>query len=100
MSLPGFTAEASAPYKNGHFRLLSNSQGTHDHVLLAQAFVSRAATGLRVGLGGQGLGFTCGGLGCICSGDADCNDMFSTNACGPNAGCFESAGQVICVCSR
>jgi len=100
MNLPGFTAETLASWKNGHYRPLTYSQGTHDHVLPAQAFVSRAATGFRVGLGGQGLGFNCGGLGCVCSGDADCNDMFSTNVCGPWAYCFESGGQVICVCSR
>jgi hypothetical protein len=96
MNLPGFTAEASAPWNNGHYRLLSNSHGTHGHVLTAQALVSPAATRFRMGLGAQMLGFTCGGAGCICVGDADCNDMFSTNVCGPYAVCSDS----VCVCSR
>ncbi len=47
-----------------------------------------------------GLGFSCGGVGCVCNGDDDCNDMFSTNVCGPNAACFVSRGQVVCVCLR
>jgi hypothetical protein len=100
MNLPGFTAETSVLWRNGHYGLLSYPPGTHDHVLPAQAFASRAAAGFRVGLGGPRLGFNCAPWGCICSGDADCNDMFSTNACGPWAQCFEVGGQVICICSR
>jgi hypothetical protein len=52
-------------------------------------------------VGGAGrLGFTCGGFGCICSGDPDCNDMFETGICG-DAMCFEdAAGGVVCICIR
>ena len=46
------------------------------------------------------LGFECSGPICICSGDADCNDMFGTSLCG-DAICFEdSAGGVVCLCLR
>jgi hypothetical protein len=54
---------------------------------------SRASLGL---FGGRGLGFNCGGFGCVCTGDADCNDMFSTNVCGPYAVCIDN----VCWCSR
>jgi len=46
--------------------------------------------------GGGRLGFECGGLACTCSGDADCNDMFSTGVCGQIAGCVDDG----CWCLR
>jgi hypothetical protein len=50
---------------------------------------------------GPRLGFSCAPWGCICTGDADCNDMFSTNSCGPRAVCFtDAANNVVCVCVR
>ncbi len=46
------------------------------------------------------LGFDCGPLGCICSGDADCNDMFGSGICGDGI-CFEDdRGNVVCICVR
>jgi hypothetical protein len=46
------------------------------------------------------LGFECGGPLCICSGDEDCNDLFTTGLCG-DAICFEGAGgDVVCLCLR
>lgn len=42
------------------------------------------------------LEFACNRSFCSCAGDADCNDMFTTNVCGPNAVCFGD----ICVCMR
>ncbi|MEO8510031.1 MAG: hypothetical protein ABI534_02195 [Chloroflexota bacterium] len=46
------------------------------------------------------LGFECSGPLCICTGDADCNDMFGTSLCG-DAICFEDAvGGVVCLCLR
>jgi hypothetical protein len=45
-------------------------------------------------------GFDCSGPLCICSGDDDCNDMFTTGLCG-DAICFsDSAGNVVCLCIR
>lgn len=42
------------------------------------------------------LGFACGGFACTCSGDEDCNDMFSTGACGDIAQCVDD----MCWCLR
>jgi hypothetical protein len=100
MTLPGFTGEASVYPKIGHYQLSWRPRGLDGYVPAAQIVSNRTASGVRARLARQGLGFSCGGLGCVCSGDVDCNDMFSTNVCGPNATCFESGGQVICVCLR
>lgn len=52
-------------------------------------------------VGTQPLPFRCDSLACECSGDADCNDMFSTDACGTNATCEDlPGGGVRCVCLR
>jgi hypothetical protein len=40
--------------------------------------------------------FQCNGDFCMCRGNGDCNDMFTTNVCGPNAACFGE----ICICAR
>ena len=40
--------------------------------------------------------FMCNLLYCVCRGDSDCNDMFSTNVCGPYAVCINGT----CACSR
>ena len=42
------------------------------------------------------LGFSCSRSVCSCTGDADCNDMFTTNVCGKNAICIDN----ICICWR
>jgi|SRR6187431_65707 len=43
-----------------------------------------------------GLSFGCNGVFCACTGDVDCNDMFTTNVCGPRAICYGS----VCYCER
>lgn len=100
MAIPGFTAEAAAAAPSGHYQLRSRSDGLDGRVRPAQALSYRTASGFHFGASRQGLGFSCGALGCVCTGDADCNDMFSTNVCGPNAVCFESGSGVVCVCLR
>jgi hypothetical protein len=40
--------------------------------------------------------FACSTEFCMCSGDTDCNDMFTTNVCGPKAVCFGN----LCICAR
>ena len=40
--------------------------------------------------------FQCSQRFCACSGDEDCNDMFTTNVCGPYAICFGD----LCICYR
>jgi hypothetical protein len=49
-----------------------------------------------------GLGFECNSLYCTCSGDDDCNDLFSTNACGAGSSalCTGSGDTARCVCIR
>lgn len=46
--------------------------------------------------GGGRLGFSCDRLTCDCSGDDDCNDMFSSGVCGDIAFCSETG----CWCFR
>ena len=43
-----------------------------------------------------GLGFNCNPLLCSCTGDDDCNDMFTTDVCGPIAICIDD----VCFCGR
>lgn len=52
------------------------------------------------GVGGVALGFSCSRLACSCSGDDDCNDMFSSGVCGDIASCDETGGGVRCGCLR
>ena len=97
--VPGFTADAS---------LYKTAQRYHSSTSLVLAsgeptVVSQMrAGGAQVGGMGQ-LGFLCSGNACICSGDADCNGMFST-VCGDGyAQCWVRGpgGQnVFCICSR
>jgi hypothetical protein len=51
--------------------------------------------GLKRRVGG-GLSFECGGLACVCTGDEDCNDLFTSDNCGPIAICYPDG----CVCIR
>jgi hypothetical protein len=46
--------------------------------------------------GGGTLNYSCEGLLCSCSGDADCNDLFTTDLCGDIAVCDERG----CWCLR
>ncbi len=49
----------------------------------------------RIG-GGTTLNYNCEGILCSCTGDADCNDMFTKEACGDIAACDERG----CWCFR
>lgn len=75
----------------------------HRYVAIYQdpehAILPAAAAGIggsRLTGRGSALGFACAPWGCVCSGDDDCNDMFSTNVCGPWAVCSGN----FCICSR
>jgi hypothetical protein len=47
------------------------------------------------------LGFVCSGLFCTCTGDVDCNDMFSSGNCGPGPSvCDDTTSTPKCTCSR
>lgn len=51
--------------------------------------------GLTRARGGT-LNFSCGDTACVCTGDDDCNDLFTTDLCGPIAVCYPDG----CVCLR
>jgi hypothetical protein len=56
-------------------------------------------TRLRVAPAFEKLGYACDGPLCICEGDDDCNDMFTTAGCGDIAQCYsDGQGGVVCVC--
>ncbi|TLY17382.1 MAG: hypothetical protein E6K69_02185 [Nitrospirae bacterium] len=48
----------------------------------------------RIKVGPRGTNFSCEGAQCTCTGDADCNDMFSSGVCGDIAVCNETG----CTC--
>ena len=48
-------------------------------------------------IGGGGLNFNCSGLFCECTGDTDCNNMFSGSACSSFAWCNLNTGKCYCV---
>ena len=60
-----------------------------------------SVSALKAGGGGGGAGFSCSGLGCICYGDYDCNDMFGSGVCGDMpAKCYERGpGPHYCICA-
>jgi hypothetical protein len=58
-----------------------------------------AESALAVGSGGSGShGYTCSGLHCSCTGDVDCNDMFSDGVCGDIAVCDDTNPTPTCEC--
>jgi hypothetical protein len=50
--------------------------------------------------GGGGLSYSCEGLLCTCTGDVDCNDMFSDGICGPIASCDDTTYPPTCKCLK
>lgn len=112
MHMPRFTAETSIYETTRHYR----STTTRNYRSGAQAIIS------QIRVGGEGLSvqrfdrgivsvppktigpvnFQCGWNAhtlkseCKCSGDRDCNNMFSSGFCGANASC--DTGQGTCTC--
>jgi hypothetical protein len=41
--------------------------------------------------------YTCEGLRCECTGDVDCNEMFSADVCGDIASCNADSGKCACI---
>jgi hypothetical protein len=74
---PGITRGSAQPLVRNAVQAAAPSFGT-----------SRVAQG--------GTGFNCNHWFCSCTGDDDCNDMFTTNACGPIAICIDD----VCFCGR
>ena len=57
---------------------------------------SEALSGGRPG----GLGYSCQPIGCTCTGDTDCNNMFGDGACGSwPAKCYERGPSNYCICA-
>lgn len=46
--------------------------------------------------GGRRLNYDCGDLACACTGDDDCENLFTSGKCGPIAVCYPDG----CVCIR
>lgn len=46
--------------------------------------------------GSGGLNFSCQNLVCVCTGDQDCNDLFTSDVCGEIAICYPDG----CICIR
>ena len=82
MKLPQFTAEASPGPTIGTYR--------------SNAVFGRAGAGKVLPM----LGYDCSSPPyCKCTGDDDCNNMFSSGVCGPDAICqINSANIPKCVC--
>ncbi len=92
MSIPGFSAIASLRQYGQNYVGRGVPFASTTPIIVPH----RSAVGhLRIS---SGLGFSCAPWGCICNGDADCNDMFTTNVCGPFAVCSTDGG--FCICSR
>lgn len=49
--------------------------------------------------GGLGL-YSCSGLMCTCTGDVDCNDMFTNAGCGDVSKCDDSGPEPVCWCLK
>lgn len=56
-------------------------------------------TGPRVPIPPRGgtMNFSCNTTSCSCHGDADCNNMFSSNVCGRSAECNTGSGECSCL---
>jgi hypothetical protein len=110
--LPGFTAEMALRRSAGQYRAFRRRGRTPSAAVTAQLVLRRTATSVlargeraKAGVGVDGgmamnagqltLGFSCNPLFCACSGDFDCNDMFSSGICG-RAICIDDQ----CYCLR
>lgn len=65
--------------------------GLTSDIRAQRAVAARGMTG-----GSRHLNFDCGDLACACTGDDDCNDLFTSGKCGPIAVCYPDG----CVCIR
>lgn len=75
------------------------SQGADDLGETDLGATSSALTRGSIG-GGGGLSFSCNFIMCSCTGDIDCNDMFTSGACPGDAYCDESGPEPVCYCTR
>ena len=82
----------------GVYRMVGHVAPQRGSVIFAQGSLPRGvrAASRATTPGRRALGFTCSGGACACEGDADCNDLFTTNLCGPLAICIDNR----CYCLR
>ncbi|MCB9593630.1 MAG: hypothetical protein H6719_12930 [Sandaracinaceae bacterium] len=50
--------------------------------------------------GGGSLGYSCSLFMCSCTGDIDCNDMFTSGVCPGDAYCDDTTSTPTCYCTR
>ena len=84
-------------------RLPDQSAGVQRALITRAARAGIVSSARRYGAPGRALAplrFGCDSLLCGCSGDDDCNDMFSSDLCSGIAVCDETGGRVRCVCIR
>lgn len=104
MSIPLFTADSAAYFGRTHGHNARTRRSVGEPVVRAQARTPGAlSTGrphsFRPLWGAtSSVAFECSGPFCVCRGDEDCNDMFSTDVCGPVAECNYNTG--VCICLR
>lgn len=96
MNMLRFTADASLYETIGHYVIRG-----HTPILTGEIYLALTRRNGFTGVGGGQLvggvtAFTCSGLLCSCTGDSDCNDMFSSDVCGDIASCDEGG----CRCLR
>jgi len=72
-----------------------------DETTTSEEETATSSSALKAGGGGGGLSFSCSGLGCICHGDYDCNNMFESGVCGTMpAKCYDRGpGPHYCICA-
>lgn len=99
MTIPGFSAATSLIAASQQYREGLTDQGGPARVL------AQLVRGLRPNIRtspfgqftiGGSAGFACSGIACTCSGDVDCNDMYTTGVCGDIGVCDENG----CWCLR
>ena len=101
MKLPGFTAELSVDNFSSVYKQCFKS--SHKPSITPMLMI-RGVGGVGIpigGVGGVGIpatsGFACSRTSCVCVGDSDCNDLFSTSLCKSTGGLCTGR---VCVCDR
>lgn len=97
-SLPGFTAEVSAPLFVRIYREKNdNTRGHNLHTRITPQLKLASPIKSLLSTISRSSNFSCNGLECSCRGDNDCNDLFSTGLCGDVASCDNGTGRCSCL---
>jgi hypothetical protein len=101
MTMPGFTAGHSLYKTSSRYRVVGAPSAGQEALAYPAQNEFLVVTPIGVI---QPVPFTCGSLACTCDDTTrpgDCNDMFSTNVCGPYALCEDlPGGGSRCICLR